>query len=772
MFKHEQVTTLNTGIDLRGLTGGVNLDSKMCEDAQDMLPRADGAAYKIYGWTRKHTSALTGEIVAIKSFNYQGKNTDAGDTRAGNLAIANDGNNFTRRSAIWSGIVVLTDTTFYFWNPGTEAFVIVALPAGAVDIRGKPSLLVYNSNLYIVGWADQNWRWDPTDRALYRWGWESVPGAPGLAASGAGGSLINGAVYQYAYTWVDFYTGEETALGASASITATATGEVTLTLANYAGARRTVGAGTAKDSGIVVYRTEADRSSFKFLAIIDPNTTTLVDNGLSTDASVTPFRGVMQDEPRFDAMVEYQDQFYAFTRTSVDPPNQLSGETGGLGGSRSGRSRPRKATGGREAPFNRIFFNDFGANSWVERWPLLNFRTVPLSEGESITAFSKTFQSVIVYTEKRANLLTNVGGSIRLDPLPWEVGCVGPQATEFINGWTYFLSERGPARWREGLAAPQDIGRNIESQFIDSTSGLCKLNAADQHRSEVFYDPDSKLVRFIFPCGSTDGTLNRHWGYWIDSDRLLGDYTKGWWSFSPRAQAFDYSNSLAGLQASGEPQEPTTRKERLVFGDNNGYIYEYDLDWEQGGSDSGLVTPTGTVQAATATTLTTQGGLPTTGDGLTGLRLEVDDGSGGIQVRNIASNTGSVITVDAEFNPTPTTAYTYYIAGIPAFYRTLPLFLNGIHGRTRILHLYASYQAEFETTGNVIDVDVWAGDRADSSDPIRTGTFDLADTSHKMAVGRAALAFRFEFSNSRPDQPFLLTSYAVDYEKLPARRRE
>jgi hypothetical protein len=213
-------------------------------DCQDILFRPDGALYKHWGWRRINATALSGRIIAQKGFAYKGKNSPAAYTaRPGNFGIANDGSDYTRRTAFYTSAVVLTDTELRFWNPSTQT---LDLPADRYPVAGpfttwiptgttiaadpKPSLVVFQNNVYIFGWADQNLRWDPTDRQLYIVGWDVVPTNAGhTGAGGAGGTLVTGATYRYRVSFYDIYTGEESELSAEFSDTPAA-GETRLPL--------------------------------------------------------------------------------------------------------------------------------------------------------------------------------------------------------------------------------------------------------------------------------------------------------------------------------------------------------------------------------------------------------------------------------------------------------------------------------------------------------------------------------------------------------------
>ena len=182
-FEWQAVNRLNLGVDYRNLVAGRNALIGTAQDALDTLPREDGAIYKTFGWIRRNASALNGTPLALQGFTYRGKNTVAGDPRTGNWGQANDGADFTRRVNEFPGFLLLTTTDAYVWDPLTETFtsVVASLPAGvSIAPVAKPTIEIAQDNCYIVGWADRNLRFDPTDQSFYRWGWEQEPLAAAL----------------------------------------------------------------------------------------------------------------------------------------------------------------------------------------------------------------------------------------------------------------------------------------------------------------------------------------------------------------------------------------------------------------------------------------------------------------------------------------------------------------------------------------------------------------------------------------------------------------
>lgn len=733
-------TQLNLGLNLRGSTAGINLVPGQAQDCLDVLPREDGAIYKAYGWLRRNATALAGIIVGIHLFNYKGKNAGAGAAREGNFGLADDGAQYTRRNEMYTGAIVLTTTTFYFWNPATELFEAEGLPAlpapTAIDIDPKPSFVSVNNNVYIFGFAEHNLRYDPTDRALYRTGWDNVPAAPGAPAFVGGGNLIVGATYSWAVSWFDIYTGEMSPMGLPQTAVATNTQAQFAAgfLADYAGNRKFVGVGADRDVGVVLWRTEPNTDVYHFLDVINPPAGGLAaaaynDTGLATAKSQKPHRFALADEPRFNAADLYNDVIYA-----------LSWDSG----------------------LSRVYYNHWsGSNSYHETWRPTGYSSIPTRQGEVLTAISHTENNVFAGSQQRGFLgtpyMTSAGRvNLRWSALSWTVGPVGPKAICEAGPWMYFLSERGPYRWREGLAEPQWIGRDLLALFIDPTSGLCKLNGASKVQSECLFDLDANAVRFIFPIG-TAARPNCHLVYWVHDDVSGMDPASGWVFASTQAQALAYGNALEPLSPTGYPVGPFDRKSRMIFGDELNYVNEYVVGHQRGGLGP-LAAARGTVQVGSNVNLiNTVEVLYVNGDDMAGMRLEVVHTDGTIDVRTVGANTNNTITPDHALSQDPTGG-TWYVAGIPGFWRGVPEHFGDSFVDKDIIEYGVKMQAQRPYAGVAyVDASLSVGDYPTTYR--KTESMDLS-VYHDKTIGGAVGRFaQLEIANTRPDEMFVLTSY-------------
>lgn len=736
---------LTRGVDLRGLTAGVSMKPGSAQDAVDVLPRDDGGIYRAPGWVRINISALSGRPVALWGFAYRGKNVPAAATdRGGVFGLANDNADFTRRSDNFSAFVLLTTTTFYRWNPVSEAFASVALPAGVAVSPVKPVAKVVKNNLYIVGFGDFNLRYDPTDLRLYRWGWEDVPAAPGLSAR-AGGDLLVGQDYQYALSWIDIYTGEESAMGEIATFTPSGGNRTArVTVPAYSGNRHFNDLAISSDSdvGVAIWRTFGDREAFYFVAFVNPGTT-FYDDGDALGLATTkePFRGTQEDEPRFTAIEEIRGRFYALSRFSDS---------------------------------HRMWFSDA---TFYERFRIRSYQDLPVTGGDELTAIGRTDTTLLVHRGRGGIRITVIeAGEVRptLIPtdLPWEAGAVGPAARSTLNGYEYWLSERGPMRWREGLFATEWIGRPLAPMFVDPTSGMCRLNAEAREVSEVSFDWETATMRFLFATGP-NLIPNHWWAYWVHAEKYNEDAESGWFRLSPRAQTMGRSLSLEALTNEGKPVSPQDRMERFMFADDLGYAYEQNLEGRRGGLKSGALSKGFVAAGSTTSVVQTNVGLYVQGDGMKGLLFEVRYASGAREMRKILSNTTSAITLEEALPSAPAEDDVFYVGGIPAFWRSWVDHMGSPHGHKRVQHLSVGLQRFSSTPDDDffdwrVDVRVAAGDFPQSYRREKTATLNLF--RRKIAVSAVGVFWTYEIANSRPDEMFCVTNIEVESEEYPGRR--
>lgn len=741
-----EIANLAVGLDLHHYGGGVTGQPGAASDCRDVLYRDDGAVFSHWGWERINATAFGARILAHRGFAHKGKNNNpaVNPARGGNWGLADDGAIFTRRAAFYTGGIVLTETQCLSWNPATSVFDVIALPGGvAVAPDPKPSMLVMNDNVYIVGWADANLRYDPVDRMLYVWGWAAVPANAGHTGVQAGGTLVAGAIYRYRLAWVDLFTGEESSLSAEYQQTTTAVNRTVLldNFIAYAGARHFIDAGnlTNNDVGVVVYRAGPDDQSYFFLGLVVPGlaAATLTDNGLAVETSIKATPVAYIDPPLLNAFTEYKTQWYGL------------------------------AWGINQA---RIYYNDFRAeNSFLERTRVTNYIELPLSDGEVLTAIAKTQDGLVPMSNLTAYLVGvtpddetgRIGRTIT--PTNWTVGCVGPKAWQYFNGWLQWLSDRGPYKWRPGGELLW-IGKQVSPIFIDPDSGLCQLNAAGRLEAEVLYDQDADATRWVFACGAST-IPNRHLVQCLASERVTGSPYTGWALCSTEAGSLDYT-PVYRPAAGGVPPDPFDMRGQLTFSIGS-YLCRYDPTIDRADIPDPAAPVTGVGQAgSTPILLVTTGGLYLVGDDMAGMRLEVVHADGTIDVRQITSNTAVNIVPDMALTQNPTGA-TWYVCGVPSFWRSWVDHGGDPSAPKTLMHLLLGYDRKTTAAGTVIDISVGAGDFPDTISRARTA--DLSAYRAKLMVSLTARFFTYEVANTRPNERFVLT-YIIP-ELTPVEKR-
>lgn len=741
----EAVSHLSYGVNLKGLVGSLRMRPGEASIAQDVYYRDDGPYYGQYGWLRKNVTALGGTVYAHKGFSFKGKNSP--DVRPGNFGVPNDGPNFTKRVDFYSGAIALTDTQLLRWDQATLTYQNVALPGGTtVAPDPKPTILVTSDQCYIVGWADRNLKYDPVDEVCYEWGWDVVPAATG--AVGGAGTLIRG-TYRYWVSWINLFTGEESALdpvdfAGSDTVTVNGAQAVDITLQAYnagAGGVRHYGPGVGaanEDVGCVIYRSDYDQAVPYFLDLVQPDVTgAYTDDGtLDVDRQTIGNPQAFVDPPRLNQFVDFATQWYGISW---------------------------------DENFARVYWNDFtGINSFWERTDVRNYKEIPLEQGEVLIAVCALERNMIALSNLNGYMVYSDDGKVtKVDTLKWSVGCVGPRAWLYNDAWLHFLAEKGPYRWQPGLVEPDWIGKPLSPLFIDPISGLCQMSETSRALSEVAYNQDTRRVHYIFPCGSTT-LLNRHASWWVDAPKYNKDPASGWSLHSWTPQCLDYTHAINGL-VGGLPYTPFENRGRFIFADELNYVNSLEPDTYRGGLPIGPPARGDILAGSGVNLVVTNGGLFTSGDGMTGMRLEVHFADGTVEVTTVASNTGTNIVPTDPFSQDPTGGI-WYVAGIPMIWRSWVDHMGDPTAHKDVTQLYIGYLRMTGSLEPVIDVTV-----AHSGDwpagPTRTRTARLSQHRDKLLIARTGRYFTYEFANTYPDETFLMSFLQTEDSILRGRRK-
>ena len=309
--------------------------------------------------------------------------------------------------------------------------------------------------------------------------------------------------------------------------------------------------------------------------------------------------------------------------------------------------------------------------------------------------------------------------------------------------------------------------------FVDPTSGLCKLSEKARELSELCFDWTSNTMRFLFTIGE-DTYPNQHWAYWIDAEKYNADPESGWFPQSPRAQTMDQSHSVTKLTDTGEPVSAQDRIERLVFADDDGYVYEYELSSRRGGLKPGALAKGFVASGSTTTVVNVDSSVFAVGDGMKGMRCEIVYADGTRHAREIASNTTTAITLTTALPSAPADGDVFYVGGMPAFWRSWVDIMGDAHAHKSVKHLYVGLVRMAQDPIDAFtdwrcDIEVGVGEFPQTLQVAKTATLDLY--RRKILVSRTGINFVYEISNTRPDEGFVVTNVTPEAEMIPVKRR-
>ena len=276
-------------------------------------------------------------------------------------------------------------------------------------------------------------------------------------------------------------------------------------------------------------------------------------------------------------------------------------------------------------------------------------------------------------------------------------------------------------------------------------------------------------MRSLWAAGENDFP-DQFWGYWVDAEKYNQDAESGWFPLSPRAQTMTRSHSITSIDISGVPVSALDRIERLTFADELGYLYQYEQYGRRGGAKPGLFSKGLVAAGSTVSVVQVQRDpLFTTGDGMTGLRLEVIYADGTRHARVIASNTDAAATLETALPAIPAEDDIVYIGGMPAFWRSWVDHFGDPHADKSVHHLFVGMQRMSASAVQTGDLEDWRADIAVGRGEFPQ-TFKLTRSAlldlyrRKMLVSATGVNWVYEISNTRPDESFVVTNLQVEYE--------
>jgi hypothetical protein len=238
----------------------------------------------------------------------------------------------------------------------------------------------------------------------------------------------------------------------------------------------------------------------------------------------------------------------------------------------------------------------------------------------------------------------------------------------------------------------------------------------------------------------------------------------------------DQSVSIGPLDSDGRPPSGNKQQERLVFADQDGYVYEYMLGGRRGGLKEAALAKGFVGTGSTVANMVTLGGLFTQGDGLKGLRVELLHVSTGVvEIRTVLSNTATDIAPTRDFDSAPSADDIWWVGGMPAFWRSWPDHMGDPHAEKSLIQLFFGFlpTGSSDDSGSeyrefLLDALVGAGDFPTGFS--RTRTAKLSRWRSGFLVNLTKRFFTYEFANSKPDETFLVTNFQREVELVAAKR--
>lgn len=402
-----------------------------------------------------------------------------------------------------------------------------------------------------------------------------------------------------------------------------------------------------------------------------------------------------------------------------------------------------------------------GAVASAEKY-FLESDKIDTGQTKPITGLQTTSNSLMIFQSNSIQEITGFGAtSFRLRTLFEGVGAVSDETIEpDSNGDLIFFAGVNGVFKLQTSAPPQDdlTGSTVDQPrtkliklsspaMVDvfrGTDSQIDLDPADYAASHAYYDFDNDLY-FLY----------------IGDHCFIFDNANNTWSHIPAAK----------MGASFYRKSPNTAGVGVLV-DTVGFFYN---NWtgNENGIESGSVT--GTVTASGNTTLTCGGcTFNTTNDGLKGLWVFLDNQNG--EYRQIASNTGTQLTVSTAWTTNPSVSDSFYVAYIIPHIKTKQYSLEKAPKRTSMSDLWILNNKS--DSSQILEIYGYQDKATLSVNATNAKTIDLTSQFAKKVgfnmnspwVQWELRTFIYNTSNTI-NPPLDITSYAISGEVLDENSR-
>lgn len=352
-------------------------------------------------------------------------------------------------------------------------------------------------------------------------------------------------------------------------------------------------------------------------------------------------------------------------------------------------------------PGNNIYISEdgdwdaWGPAGYAYRWLL----QVP--GGKDATAGISIGQGAYIFTLDEIHLITGQGSNIlnvkfQPQPLYQGIGCVGRDALCAVDTAVYFMSLRGPMRFRIGMEQPEAIGDRLAMEELLSSLAPAQLEYCK-------CGTNGREVHFAIP---SSGQTENDRVYVYDIERDLWRERR-----YVHPTCFIYMRNAAG-------------KPKLFWGQGQYVMEDAVNDGVQDFVAGATVRGTVTAGSSTTTLVASAATFYTTGGGLCEAYVHVLTAAGAYRGSGrITSNSGTVLTCSAGFKNdagaavTPVTGNTFELGGrwwhktktfeIPGRSNTVQRMLVGIDGvdSNTKLHKVETVNESVQTDEHTIECD-------------------------------------------------------------------
>lgn len=329
----------------------------------------------------------------------------------------------------------------------------------------------------------------------------------------------------------------------------------------------------------------------------------------------------------------------------------------------------------------------YSASGQPEEFGILNVFNVESGEGEPITGLGVLFDRLYIFKRTAIYVLSGFGeADFQIQQLSAGLGCISHFSIIAIDGWLYWLSERGP--YRTNGSDFEWIGEAIYPTFQ-------ALSKASVDTANAGHNRDRQQVWFAMRTSST-GTNDRV---------LVYDYGMKVWSLFTNL----WPQVLEGIV-------DDTGTNRIFWGDDYGFVWRGDTSnsFNQGdlgevGTTFGTLSATGLAGSFVTITVTGAFAATATNDGWKGSRIIVIDSDGTESEGRILTSTSTVLTIDktlAQLGFTPASGDGYRVGSITAYWKTKPFALvePGMYARTEETEVEGIFRLDNNTPVSLTQV--------------------------------------------------------------------